>query len=186
MGCKLTANINKENCQYTVAGVKAIYLINYDAANKYQFKDEGTQTEINTITLAGDAKAYKIEYIDNTASWSDELAVNGNGGKYRTHTLNFTLSNYSYEFLNHDEALSLGKFTAIVVDRSGRAVVIGRHNGLSATAFNYASGAAEADALGWTVTMAGTEIEMGRLLSDESVVSSLVDTTSAQSVNIVP
>ena len=186
MGCKLTGNITRENCQYTVAGVKAVYLLNYNTENKYTFGTDDKKYVISAIELAKDAKAYKIEYIDNTASWSDELAVNGNGGKYRTHTLNFTLSNYSYEFLNHDEALSLGKFTAVVVDRSGRAVVLGRHNGLSATAFNYASGAAEADALGWTVTMAGTEIEMGRLLSDESVVSSLVDTTSAQSVNIVP
>lgn len=178
MGCKLTSNINKDNCHYTVAGVKAVYLINYDSANKYKFKDETAQTEISAITLAVNAKAYRVEFIDNTASWSDELAVNGNGGKYRTHTLNFTLSNYTYEFLNHDEALSLGKFTAVVVDRSGRAVVLGRNNGMSATAFNYASGAAEADALGWTVTMAGTEIEMGRLLSGEEVISNLADTSS--------
>ena len=55
--------------------------------------------------------------------------------------------------------------------------MLGRNNGLSATAFNYASGAADADAYGWTVTMAGTEIEMGRLLKDESVISAIADKT---------
>jgi hypothetical protein len=27
MGCKLTSNITKENCNYSVAGVKALYLL---------------------------------------------------------------------------------------------------------------------------------------------------------------
>lgn len=174
MSCKLTSNITKNNCHYSVAGVKAIYLYNYDAENDYTFDTDGG---IDTIALAESAKAYKIDFVDNTASFSDELAVNGNGGKYRTHTVNFTISNYDYELLNQEKALSLGKFTAVVVDKSGRAVVIGRNNGLSATAFNYASGAAEADANGWTVTMAGTEIEMGRLLKDEAVISAIADKT---------
>lgn len=176
MGCKLTGNITRENCQYTVAGVKAVYLLNYNTENKYTFGTDDKKYVISAIELAKDAKAYKIEYIDNTASWSDELAVNGNGGKYRTHTLNFTLSEYDYTILNEGDALSLGRFTAVVVDKNNRVVILGRHNGLSATSFNYASGAADADANGWTVVLAGTEIEIGRLLESEDVIKSLVDT----------
>lgn len=175
MGCKLTSNITKENCNYSVAGVKALYLYNYDSENTYT-PDPDTAA-ITAITLADGAKAYKIDFVENTASFSDELAVNGNGGKYRTHTANFTLSEYDYNILNQGDALSLGKFTAVVVDKSGRVVVLGRTNGLSATAFNYASGAAEADANGWTVTMAGTEMEIGRLLESESVIKAIVDST---------
>lgn len=175
-GCKLTSKITKENCNYSVAGVKAVYLINYDSDNTYT-PDPAT-TAITAITLAGeDSKAYKIDFIDSTASFSDELAVNGNGGKYRTHTVNFTLSEYNYNVLNQGDALSLGKFTVVVVDKSGRAIVLGRNNGLSATAFNYASGAADADANGWTVTMAGTEIEIGPLLESESVIKAIADDT---------
>ncbi len=175
MSCKLTSNITKDNCHYSVAGVKAVYLFNYDAENEYTFDTEGG---IDTITFADEAaKAHRIDFVDNTASFSDELAQNGNGGKYRTHTVNFTISNYDYELLNQEKALSLGKFTAVVVDKSGKGVVLGRNNGLTATAFNYASGAAEADAYGWTVTMASTEIEMGRLLKDESVIAAIADRT---------
>lgn len=177
MNCKLTSNITKESCQYSVAGVRAIYLFNYDSANDYTF---GTEGEIETITLANEAKAYKVDYVNNTASFSDELAENGNGGKYRTHTLNFTLSDYDYTILNQGDALSLGKFTAVVADKSGRVVMLGRTNGLSATSFNYASGAADADANGWTVVMAGTEIEIGRLLKDESVIASVADSTTVE------
>lgn len=176
MGCKLQASITKKNCQYTVAGVKALYLFNYDPAVKYTFETEGDEySKISAITLPATEKVYKFEFIDNSASWSDELAVNGNGGKYRTHTVNFSLSQYDHDLLNQGDALSLGRFVAVVVDKSGRAVVLGRNNGLSATSFNYASGAADADANGWTTVMAGTEIEIGKLLSDEEVISSMVE-----------
>lgn len=174
MSCKLTSNITKKTCVYTVAGIKSIYLINHDSANVYDFSADG---EIESISLADSAKAFKVDFVDNTASFSDELAQNGNGGKYRTHTVNFTLSEYDYTILNQGDALSLGKFTAVVVDKNSRSVVLGRINGLSATAFNYTSGAAEADANGWTVTMAGTEMEIGRLLKDESIITAVVDNT---------
>ncbi|WP_029902294.1 hypothetical protein [Prevotella sp. 10(H)] len=173
-GCKLASNITKDNCHYTVAGIKAVYLINYDPENEYTPNTDGG---IEKIELAGDAKAYSIDFADNTASFSDELAINGNGGKYRTHTVNFTISNYNYELLNQDLALSLGKYTVVVVDKSNRAIMLGRYNGLSATAFNYASGAADADAFGWTVTMAGTEISMAQLLKDENVIAAVADKT---------
>lgn len=175
MSCKLTSNITKTNCHYSVAGVKAIYLFNYDAENECILDENGA---VESIALADETmKAHKIEFVDNTASFSDELAVNGNGGKYRTHTVNFTIENYDYQLLNQGDKLSLGKFTAVVVDKSNRAIVLGRNNGLSATAFNYASGAAEADATGWTVTMAGTEIEIAPLLKSESVIAAIADKT---------
>lgn len=171
-GCKLQSNITKQNCNYTVAGVRALYLYNYDSSNSYT-PDPATSA-ITAITLAGDAKAYKIDFIEGTASFTDDLAQGGNGGKYRTHTLNFSLDKYDYDLLNEEEALSLGKFTAVVVDKSGRTIVLGRLNGLSATSFNYASGAADADATGWTVVMAGTELETGRLLESEDVIKAIV------------
>ena len=175
MGCKLTSKITKDNCNYSVAGVKAIYLVNYDAENEFALDTDKVAVETITIADADNKKAYPVDFVEGTASFSDELAVNGNGGKYRTHTVNFTVSNYDYELLNQDKAMSLGKFTVVVVDKSGRGIVLGRNNGLSATAFNYASGAADADAMGWTVTMAGTEIEMARLLKDVSLITAIAD-----------
>lgn len=175
MSCKLTANIRKENCQYRVAGIRAIYLINHDSNPTFTFEQETEGEEgnkvIGKIEMPAGESIYKVNFSEGTASWSDELAVNGNGGKYRTHTVNFTVSEYDYNILNQGDALSLGRFIAIVVDKSGRAVMLGRNNGLSATSFNYASGAADADANGWTTVLAGTEIEIGKLLKDESIIT---------------
>jgi hypothetical protein len=171
MNCKLQANITKENCRYAVAGVKALYLFNYDSANDYEFDETGA---IKTITLADNNVAYKIDFVNSSASWSDELTTSNNGSKHRKHTVNFTLDEYSYQVLNQGDALSLGKFTAIVVDKSGRTVMLGRTNGLSASSFNYASGASETDANGWTTIMTGAETEIGKLLTAESVIVPLI------------
>lgn len=177
MSCKLTANIRKENCQYQVGGVKSIYLINYDAKPKFEYEvgEDGNENNkvISKIELSDNDSIYKVNFSEGTASWTDDLAVNGNGGKYRTHTVNFTVSEYDYNTMNQGDALSLGRFIAIVVDKSGRSIMLGRNNGLSATSFNYASGAADADAFGWTTILAGTEIELGKLLKDESVITPL-------------
>lgn len=181
MSCKLTANIRKENCQYKVAGVRAIYLINHASNPVFTFEKNSAGAEdnkvINKIELPEGESIYKVSFAEGTASWSDELAVNGNGGKYRTHTVNFTVSEYDYNIMNQGDALSLGRFIAIIVDKSGRAIVLGRNNGLSATSFNYASGAADADANGWTTVLAGTEIEIGKLLKDESVITPVANDT---------
>ncbi len=176
MGCKLTSNITKDNCTYDVAGIKAVYLFNYDAANSYVPANPAGEV-ITEIKLADNEKAYKIDFIDGTASFTDELAENGNGGKYRTHTLNFTISNYDYQLLNQGDALSLGKFTAVIADKKGNAILIGRTNGLSATSFNYDSGAADADANGWTVVLTGTEMEIGQKLDDVDVIRKITDDT---------
>jgi len=173
-GCKLTSNITKDNCVYNVAGIVALYLINYMRGIKYT----ETDGKITAIALdegvEGDLEAFKVDFEKNTASISDDLAEGGNGGKYRTHTVNFTVSNYEYIALNQGDALSLGKFIAVVVDKNGQTFMLGRGNGLDATSFNYASGAADADASGWTVVLAGTEKEIMRPLESESVVTAIL------------
>lgn len=174
--CKLTSNIDKASCQYQVAGVKEIYLFNYESDNIYtpEKSFDTIGQNITAIELGKKANIYKIDFIEGTASWTDDLAVNGNGGKYRTHTLNFTISDYDHKVLNEGDALSMGKFTAIVVDKSDRIVCLGRYNGLSATSFNYASGAADADANGWTVVLAGTEMEIGQRIENYEAFKNLL------------
>lgn len=165
--CNLATNITKAKCSYDVAGVAALYLINFDRKNKI-----GTPTiteKIKEIEIADGEKVYKVEFQKDTASFTDELAEGGNGGKYRTHTVNFSIGELDYEKLNAGDALSLSKFTAVVVDKDGKCFVLGRKNGLSATSFNYESGAADADAKGWTVVMAGSETEIAPILENETL-----------------
>lgn len=160
--CKLTQNISKKFCEYDVAGVAEVYLINHERDLGKVDAATGELTEMPSTAVA-----YRVDFLDNTASFTDELAEGGNGGKYRTHTLNFSIGADGYKTLNAEkDALSLAKFIAIVVDRNDNRFVLGRTNGLSATSFNYDSGAADADAKGWTVVMAATEKESAPTISD--------------------
>ena len=166
--CKLTGNVQNKECQYSISGVRSVYLANFAPGINYTKDSSGT---ITAIGLPNGATFFRIDPLNNSASWSDELVVNGNGGKYRTHTLNLTIGKYDADVLNQADALSLGKFIAIVVDKSGRIVLLGGTNGLSATSFNYASGAAEGDANGWTGVFAGTATETAPLVADETAIT---------------
>lgn len=172
MACKLTQSIRKESCQYQVAGLMALYLINWSPDHVFSKNTDG---EITDIELANNEKAFVVDFESGTGSWTDDLTVGGNNAKYRTHTVNFSISDYTYRILNQSDALSLGRFIAIVIDKSGRIIVLGRNNGLSATSHNYASGAADADATGWTTVLAGTEVEVAPLVLDKTILSPIID-----------
>lgn len=176
-GCTLTKSITKKNCTYDIAGVVALYLINYDRRNEFEFDANG---QISGLTLPTGQSIYKVDFLNNTASFTDELAEGGNGGKYRTHTVNFSIGKLEYDEINQGDAMSLGKFTAILVDKHDNCFVLGRNHGLSATSFNYESGAADADAKGWTVVMAGTEKEIAPLLTSESILADLLYKTEQE------
>lgn len=177
-GCRLTGNINKKKCEYAVAGIVALYLANYHKpvvgaapvadSIAYEFDEDGVVTGIH---LPEGEKFYKVGFEDGTGSWTDDLAQGGNGAKYRTHTVNLVNVQYDSDILNQVDALSLGKFVGVAIDKAGRRVILGRTGGLSATSFNYASGAADADATGWTGALAGTSTEAAPLIKDDSVIT---------------
>lgn len=177
-GCKLKGNINAQKCEYAVAGLAALYLANFYRpvtgteavadAIAYEIDEDGVITGIH---LPEGEKFYKVGFEDGTGSWADDLAQGGNGGKYRTHTLNLVNAQYDTDMLNQVDAISLGKFVAVAIDKAGRRVVLGRTGGLGATSWNYASGAADADANGWTGVLTGNSSEAAPLIKDDSVIT---------------
>lgn len=130
---------------------------------------------ISNIVLPTGEKFFKVNGSDGTISFTDALLAGGNGGKYRQHTINAVLNQYDVDVLDEGDALSLGRFIAVVVDKSGVPRLLGRTGGLSAPAggFDYNSGAAEADALGWTLIQQGTSREIAPILKDITVVKPL-------------
>lgn len=182
--CKLTKSLDNKQCEYAIAGARDLYLANYFGANivteapvsplpnaiTYVVDTDGY---ITSIQLPTGESFFKVTSAANTISWTDALLVGGNGGKYRQHTVNGVLNQYDADVLNEGDALSLGRFIAIVVDNAGRAVVLGRTGGLSAAAngMDYNSGAAEADATGFTILLQGTSMELAPLLLNEQAIT---------------
>lgn len=184
MACKLTKSINGKVCKYEVAGARAVYLANYyppvvgaaSVAGKiaYTIDEDGI---ITAMKLPTGEFFYVLEAAENSISFVDALLVGGNSNKYRQHTLNTVLNRMDVDVLNEGDALSLGKFVAVVVTKSGQTLVLGRDNGLTAPAggFDYNSGAADADASGWTSILQGVSGELTKMVTDEAVLTPLYE-----------
>lgn len=180
MACKITKSLNGKVCEYAVAGASKAYFANWyppvvgaavvEGAIAYRTDTDGY---IDKITFPTDEEFYEVLSSDNTLSFSDTLLAGGNGGKYRQHTVNAVLNQFDLDVLNQGDALSLGKFIVVVLDNAGRLVLLGRTSGLKAPAggFDYSSGAAEADANGWTIIQQGTSKEIAPLVKDMAVLT---------------
>lgn len=183
-GCKLTKSLDNKACEYAVAGARALYLANYygpvegaaAVANTIAYQTD-TDGYIDKITLPTGEVFYRVDGSDNTISFTDALLAGGNGAKYRQHTVNAVLNQYDIDVLNEGDALSLGRFIAVVIDNAGRPILLGRTGGLTAPAggFDYNSGAAEADATGWTVILQGSSMEIGPILKSEAVITPIYE-----------
>ena len=170
--CKLLNSLNSVNCDYSLSGVRAVYLANYYPPDYDTVGFEGhigyydRNKEVQEIILPRGEMFFEIIGTDDSASFSDALIEGGGGGKHRQHALNLTLNQYDTDLLQAGDALSLGRFIAIVQDSSDRWILLGRTNGLAAVAggFDYNSGAAAGDEAGWKVALQGVSSEIAPLI----------------------
>lgn len=178
MSCKLTGNIEAANCEYEVAGATDVWLANYYPANNSETVVEGTiqytqnaDGVVTGIKLPAGEKFYRLGAGDGTISFTDALLQGGNGGKYRQHTVNAVNGSGDLDVLNQVDALSLGKFIAVVLDKKGKLKLLGRTSGLGAPAggADYNSGAQDADASGWTFIQQGVSMEHAPLVENIAV-----------------
>lgn len=182
MGCKLTRSLPDNACSYAVAGARKLYFANWypaqeaaepgaapvEGAIQYHTTADG---EIDAIILPTGESFYEIDGSAGSLSFTDALTVGGNGGKYRTQTVNAVLPRLDADMQAEADALSLGRFMVAAVDAAGRISVLGRTGGLTASQMDYGTGAAEGDASGWTAVWAGTSTEVAPLVTNLSVIT---------------
>lgn len=151
--CTLNKDLLRSNtCAYSLPEVKDIYLANFadvtSAGTDYNCESGVTVTG---ISLANSAKFYHIEPAKNSVSYTDELVVEDNGNKYRTHTLTFTLNGkYDKDMVCPVDALALGRFFVVVATADGEYLALGRTVGMEASEQSVAGGG---DTNGITVTL---------------------------------
>lgn len=151
--CNLTKDLLKSNtCGYSLPEVKDIYVANYaDVISAPVNYDCESGVTVSAITLASSAKFYHIEPAKNSVTFTDELVVEDNGNKYRTHTLTFNLNGkYDKDMVCSVDALALGRFFVVVKTADGEYLALGRTTGLEASEQSIAGGG---DTNGVTVTL---------------------------------
>lgn len=168
--CKLQKNLTKgDNCGYSLPEVKDIYVANFiDITAAPVAYDCSTGVSISGITAATTADTfYHIEPAKNSVTFTDELVVEDNGNKYRTHTITFNLSGkYDKDMVCPVDALALGRFFVVVVTADGEWLALGRNTGLEASAQSIAGGG---DTNGVTVTLSANVTESATPLNDNAI-----------------
>lgn len=168
LSCKLSRDILRTtSCGYSLPEVKDIYLANYADVTSTISADSGGCESVATITLANDEKFYHIEPARNSVTFTDELVVEDNGNKYRTHTLTFNVSGQYDACLHKDlDDLALGRYFAVVVTADGNYLALGRIGGLEATAANLSGGG---DNNGIEITLSANVTESAVPLSQAAI-----------------
>lgn len=133
--CSLNRDLLRTtSCGYSLPEVKDIYLANYaDVTSSNVTADTAFCETLTAITLASGAKFYHIEPTKDSVTFEDSLVVEDNGNKYRTHTLTFNVAG-QYDSCMHAslDALSLGRYFAVVVTADGQWLALGRLTGMEA------------------------------------------------------
>lgn len=164
--CSLNKNLLRTNtCGYSLPEVKDIYIANYadivEAPVAYDCDSGVTVTDITGGTF------YHIEPAKNSVTFTDELVVEDNGNKYRTHTITFNLTGkYDKDMVCPVDALALGRFFVVVATADGEYLALGRTAGLEASAQSIAGGG---DTNGVTVTLSANVTEAAVPLSAAAI-----------------
>ena len=159
-----------DSCGYSLPEVKDIYLANYVDVlniNSQVGETSGGCEVITAITMASGTTFYHVEPAKNSVTFTDELVVEDNGNKYRTHTLTFNTTG-RYDACQHDvfDALSLGRFYVVVKTADGEYLALGRLTGLEASAATLQGGG---DGNGMTITLSGNVTESAIPLAGDAI-----------------
>ena len=159
ISCSLNKDLLRTNtCGYSLPEVKDIYLANFiDVTSAPVEYDCESGVSVTAITLANSAKFYHIEPAKNSVTFTDELIVEDNGNKHRTHTITFNLTGkFDKDMVCPVDALALGRFFVVVATADGEYLALGRTVGLEASEQSVAGGG---DTNGITVTLSGDVTE---------------------------
>lgn len=167
--CTLNKDLLRSTtCAYSLPEVKDIYLANFaDVTSAGTNYDCASGVTVTGISLANSAKFYHIEPAKNSVTYTDELQVEDNGNKYRTHTLTFTLNGkYDKDMVCPVDALALGRFFVVVATADGEYLALGRTVGMEASEQSVAGGG---DTNGITVTLTANITEAAVPLNADAI-----------------
>ena len=167
--CTLNKNLLRSNtCGYSLPEVTDIYVANFaDVTNVPVDYNCESGVTISGFSAATEAKVFHIEPAKNSTTYTDELVVEDNGNKYRTHKITFNLNGkYDKDMICPVDALALGRFFVVVKTADGEYLALGRSVGLEASEQSVNGGG---DTNGVTVTLSANVTESAVPLSATAV-----------------
>ena len=171
--CKLSNDILRSTfCGYSLKQIVELYIANAEdvTATTVGAPEEGGGVEVKTITLAAQAKFYKIEPAKDTATFTDSLQVGDGGSKYRQSSITWNISGeYTAKMVDVLDALSLGRFIIVAKLSDGSYVMFGRLTPMEAETASLESAAEATGFNGITVTFTNSTVESPVPLSETAI-----------------
>jgi len=167
--CQLSSNLLRNTqCGYALGEIARLYLANFDDVDSVSLSTD--RSAVGHITMVSGTTWFQIDPAKNSATWSDELTVTDNGGKYRVHTINFNvIGEYNSLMADALDALSLGKYMAIVKRSDNTYVLLGRVSGLEASTAIGGGSSDDSVVNGIQVTLTANAAETALPLLDSAI-----------------
>lgn len=162
--------------EFGFGGVSRIALIPFTkVANVTGTLDAfGNITEVTAITPTATDKFQEIAFVENSASYTDELQVS-NTKKFMKQTLNMVIDAVGAGAIEKAHQILLTrKHMALVLRATGEWRLIGCTNGLKPTASNANSGAKAEDDSALSFTLEGFNKGFAPIV-EETIVAALID-----------
>lgn len=152
MACLQTLNGIAQDCSVNLAGIKKVYLANFDDVDSVTI-DADTHT-ISAISMTTGAKFYGYNFAKQTGSLTSTMTKNEqNGTRYYTNELALVFNKLEAQKHLEIEALGAGQLASIVEDNNGKAWYVGYDMYLSATANTAQTGTSVDDLSGYNTTL---------------------------------
>ena len=156
MACDLTQG-DTLDCKDSLGGIKAVWFIS--SANVSSITE--ASGIVTTITKASGKVFYKYELVKNTGSLTETITASvENGTVYYAQELSIVLNKLQANTRNEILLLAKNNLVAVVQDANDKYWYLGRVQGLDITGGTSATGTAQGDRSGYTLTFTGGEKEL--------------------------
>lgn len=165
MACSITSGIPL-GCRNSIAGVKTIYLTNFENVTGYTYSSTQTGIDANsvitgmTFTTGSTKPFYTFDVRRETAQYTEAIQSNiQNGTLFYEGTLSMFFEKVQTYIRNRVMLIAQARTIAIVLDKNGQYWLIGKTAGLDLTSGSVDLGKAAADANGYTLSFISQEPE---------------------------
>lgn len=168
MACALSQNYTLD-CKDSLGGIKAVWFIS--SSNVSSITE--ASGIVTTITKASGKVFYKYELVKNTGSLTETITASvENGTVYYAQELSIVLNKLQANTRNEILLLAKNNLVAVVQDANDKYWYLGRVQGLDITSGTSATGTAQGDRSGYTLTFTGGEKELAPEVTS-SIISGL-------------
>jgi hypothetical protein len=156
MPCALTQGYTLD-CKDSLGGIKAMWVINH--ANVTAVTE--ASGIVSTITKAAGKVFYKYELVKNTGSLTETITTSvENGTVFYAQELSIVLNKLQANTRNEILLLAQSTLMVVVQDANDKYWLLGRFTGLDVTGGTSATGTAQGDRNGYTLTFTGGEKQL--------------------------